>query len=222
MIILNADLQLVVADPDASLAQASDLAAEAGGYVVKSESWSDGRFRFAKAEIRIPAIQFREVVDRLKAMSIRVERENITGQDVTEEYIDLDSRLKGLRATADQLRGLLAEAKTVDEALHVSIELGRIEEQIEQVVGRQQYLENRVAFSTITVNLDPERPAVTPTPVMWQPNVTAERAVDFLGASARLTGDVLIWGVIVGVPFALIVFGASRLIRRARRRGRSG
>ena len=211
---------MIVADADASLAQATAITLEADGYVVKSEAWSDNNLRHAKTEIRLPAVKFQAVVDRLKQLAIRVAHESATGQDVTEEYVDLDGRLKGLQATADRLQGLLAKAQTTDDALHVSTELGKIQEQIEQVTGRTTYLKNHDEFSTITLALDPEQPLPTPTPsptpTAWQPNVTAERAVNFLGTSARFAGDILIWGMIVLIPIGAMVWVAIRLIRRVR------
>lgn len=216
-VIVNGDLQLAVADPDASLAQVRSLVEEMGGYVVNSEAWSDGEYRYAKAEVRVPADQFQPAIERLRRLALRVMRETITGEDVTEEYVDLESRLRSLRATADQLQALLQDAQTVDEALNVSAEMGRVGEQIEQVVGRMQYLDDRVALSTIAISLEPDRPTPTPTPVAWQPGTTAEHALNFLGMSVRFAGDVLIWAAIVGIPFAGVVWGYRRLRRRLRR-----
>jgi hypothetical protein len=95
MIIMNGDLQLIVADADASLIQVTAITSEAGGYVVKSEAWTDNNLRHASAEIRIPAAKFQATVDRLKQLAMRVAHESATGQDVTEEYVDLEGRLKG-------------------------------------------------------------------------------------------------------------------------------
>jgi hypothetical protein len=104
--------------------------------------------------------------------------------------------------------------------LHVSTQLGKIQEQIEQATGRMTYLKNHEAFSTITLALDPDQPTPTPTPsptpIAWQPNITAERAVNFLSTSARFAGDILIWGMIVGIPIGAFAWVAIRLIRRAR------
>jgi hypothetical protein len=214
MIVQNGDLQLIVVDADASLAQATAIASDLSGYVVKSEAWSDGATRSARIEMRVPAAQFKAALERLKGLAVRVPRETSTGEDVTEEYVDLESRLKGLQATAARTQALLDKAQTVDEALHVSTELGNLQQQIEQLTGRMNYLQNRVAYSTITIALSPDRPALTT--IVWQPGSTADRAINFLGGAGRFAGDAVIWGIIVGVPFAAIAFVVVRLVRRAR------
>jgi hypothetical protein len=119
MIVMNGDLQLRVTQADQSLAQVKTIATEAGGYVAKSEAWSDGATRSARAELRIPAAQFQSVMDRLKGLAVKVIRESAVGEDVTEEYVDLEGRLKGLQATAARTEALLDKAQKVDEALKV-------------------------------------------------------------------------------------------------------
>ncbi|HSD84166.1 MAG TPA: DUF4349 domain-containing protein, partial [Anaerolineae bacterium] len=212
MIVMNGDLQLRVTQADESLRQVKSIATEAGGYVAKSEAWSDGVIRSARAELRVPAPQFQFVMDRLKGLAVEVIRESAVGEDVTEEYVDLEGRLKGVQATAARTEALLEKAEKVDEALKVNTELGRLQEQIEQVTGRMEYLENRAAYSTINVTLSP---VVTPTPVPgWLPGATVERAVGFWGTAARFLVDVLIWIVVVGLPLGLVVWLITRGVRQ--------
>jgi len=218
MIVMNGDLQLRVTEADQSLTQVKAIAIEAGGYVAKSEAWSDGATRSARAELRVPAPQFQFVMDRLKGLAVEVIRESAVGEDVTEEYVDLEGRLKGVQATAARTEALLEKAEKVDEALKVNTELGRLQEQIEQVTGRMAYLENRAAYSTINVTLSPVvTPTPTPTPAPgWLPGATVERAVGFWGTAARFSVDVLIWLVVVGLPLGLLIWFVTRALRRAR------
>ena len=78
--------------------------------------------------------------------------------------MDLQSQLVNLEATRARIQEFLSDAKSVDEALRVNQELANIEAQIEQIKGRMNYLTDRSAFSTITINLEPEFPILTPTP----------------------------------------------------------
>ena len=157
-------------------------------------------------------------MDRLKGLAVEVIRESAVGEDVTEEYVDLEGRLKGVQATAARTEALLEKAEKVDEALKVNTELGRLQEQIEQVTGRMEYLENRAAYSTINVTLSPVvTPTPTPTPAPgWLPGATVERAVGFWGAAIRFLVDVLIWVVVVGLPLGLLIWFVTRAVRRAR------
>lgn len=214
MIVMNGDLQLRVAEADQSLAQVKSIATEAGGYVAKSEAWSDGATRSARAELRIPAAQFQLAMDQLKELAVEVIHESAVGEDVTEEYVDLEGRLKGVQATAARTEALLEKAEKVDEALKVNTELGRLQEQIEQITGRMEYLKNRAAYSTINVTLNP---IATPTPTPgWLPGATVERAVGFWGIALRFLADVLIWIVVVGLPLGLVAWLITRAMRRAR------
>ncbi len=214
MIVMNGDLQLRVTETDQNLTQVKAIAVDAGGYVAKSEVWSDGATRSARAELRIPATQFQSVMERLKGLAVEVIRESAVGEDVTEEYVDLEGRLKGVQATAARTEALLEKAEKVDEALKVNTELGSLQEQIEQITGRMKYLENRVAYSTINVTLNP---VVTPPPAeAWLPGATVERAVGFLGTAARFLVDVLIWIVVIGLPLGALIWIITRVLRRTR------
>jgi predicted nucleic acid-binding Zn-ribbon protein len=95
--------------------------------------------------------QFENALLRLRDLSLRVVDESAGGQDVSEEYVDLQSRLNNLESTRDRIRGFLDQAQTVDDSLRINQELSTIEDQIEQVKGRMNYLSHRAAYSTITV-----------------------------------------------------------------------
>ena len=95
---------------------------------------------------------------------MRVVDEVASGDDVTEQYVDLQSQLTNLEATRARIQEFLQDAKTMDEALRINQELANIEAQIEQIKGRMNYLNDRSAFSTITINFEPEFPVLTPTP----------------------------------------------------------
>ena len=101
---------------------------------------------------------------RLRGLAVQVLDENATGEDVTDQYVDLQSQLVNLEATRARIQEFLQDAKSVDEALRVNQELANIEAQIEQIKGRMNYLTDRSAYSTITINLEPEFPVLTPTP----------------------------------------------------------
>jgi hypothetical protein len=215
-VVTNAELRLVVGDPNASLAQAVLFAEQAGGYVADSRLWSEGELQFASVVIRVPAGQSRQVLDQLKQPASRVVNESVTGEDVTEEYVDLEARLASLEATASRIRGFLAAASSVPQALQVNVELGKIEAQIEQTRGRRQYLDNRVGLATIAVYFEPEQPVSIPQPGSWRPLLTVQRSLSFLGNALAFLVDVLIWAIVVGGPFGLAAAATYRLARKLR------
>ena len=158
---------------------------------------------------------------RLREAAIRVLDEQASGQDVTDEYVDLDSRLTNLEATRDRIRGFLEQATTVEEALAINEQLSEVEDQIEQIMGRMNYLKNRAAYSTISINLEPFIPTPTPeptwtpspspTPTPWEPGKVLNEASTSMGRTARSLTNVLIW-LLVYLPICLIPVGIIVLL----------
>lgn len=174
---------------------------------------------------------------RLRGLALKVLDENASGTDVTDQYVDLESRLRNLEATEIRIRAFLDKAVTVEEALQVNQKLADITAQIEQVKGQMNYLKDRSAYSTITVHLSPEvptptltptptatpTPTPTPTPVAWRPDQTFKRSTGILGSILRTLGDLLIWITIVFGPFVLLaglVIWLGIRLRRAWRKSK--
>lgn len=104
--------------------------------------------------LRIPAAHFRSFMDALGEEG-RVLDRNIAAQDVGEEFRDIEIRIRNLEVTRQRIEALLAQAATVADALAVQRELERITSELEAMRGRQRYLADRIAFSTITINFQP-------------------------------------------------------------------
>jgi hypothetical protein len=236
MIIKNGEMTLLVPDTDRAIDRVTEVAVLNGGYIVSSQSTMRGDAKFASLTLGVPAEQFETVQRQLRAMALRVLADTASGQDVSDEYVDQQSRLLNLEATAARVREFLAQAKTVEEALKVNAQLTEIEAEIEKVKGRMNYLKDRSAYSTLIVNLEPQLPTPTPsptptvtstptptttsTPVVWQPGKTAESAADTLATVMKAFIDVLIWMLIVLGPFVLLaaLLIALLLWLRGRRR----
>lgn len=104
--------------------------------------------------IRVPARKFQEALGRIEALGDVLHR-NIQATDVSEEFRDTTIRLRNLEQVRDRLAALLAQARTVEESLQIERELERLTTEIESMKGRLRFLEDRIAFSTITVNFSP-------------------------------------------------------------------
>jgi len=170
-------------------------------------------------QIAVRAEEFEKVMRRLRYLAVEVVDESVSGQDVTDEYVDLESRLCNLEMTRDRTRTFLEKAQNAPEALEVNATLMQIEEEIEVIKGRLQYLSQRAMFSTIDVALD----QVTVPPVYepvgpWQPIETFATALYTLGLILRFLANVVIWLVIVGLPLAALFFGVRRAINWWRKR----
>ena len=150
IIIRTVDMQLTVADVAAAVDQVAALAGRSGGWVVSSDrSARHG----GHISIRVPAGSLDSAIVRLRELALKVESEISTSQDVTDEYVDIQSRLKGLRATEDRLLEIMQQADDVEDALNVQLELSNLQTRIEQIEGRIKYLEQTSAYSLINVGL---------------------------------------------------------------------
>ncbi len=209
MIIWTGDISLVVKDAGESLEQVEAIAKDLGGYVVNSSSWYQEQQLRARLTIRVPAGEFDTALVRLKDLAITVESRNVSTQDVSEEYTDLDSRLRNLEATETELLELLTEVRErtgkAEDVLAVHRELSNIRGQIEQVKGRMQYLEKMTAMATINVELIPDvlaRPIVV---AGWQPSGTAANALRTLVRTLQFIVDAALWLVIYVLPTLVVI-----------------
>jgi hypothetical protein len=141
--------------------------------------------------------------------------ETSSGQDVSSEYADLQTRLTNLEATAARVRAFLDEAKTVEEALQVNSTLSQLEAEMAQIKGQMKFYEGRSAYSTISVSLKPQRPTptptltptLTPTPTStprWNPGETFKDAGKTSVKFMQGTVDALIWIFVMLWPFILL------------------
>lgn len=207
LIIRTGDISVVVSDTDAALDQIAGMAESNGGWVVSSYIFqADENAKSGTITIRVPAEGFQSALDAISAMAVEVQSLSTSGQDVTEEYVDLDARLGNLEATADRVRAFMDEAETVEEALAVNQELSRLEGEIEVIKGRMKYLSESSAFSTITANLTPDILAQPVKVGGWQPVGVAKEALEALINGLQGIANVLIWLAIYVLPIALIIF----------------
>jgi hypothetical protein len=229
MIIKDAAIDLLVENTDVAIDRVTTLAADQGGYLLSSKSWLTDGYRYAEMRMGVPSAVFESTLTQLRKIGMDVINEEASGQDVSSEYSDLQSRLVNLEATAARVRDFLAQAKTVEESLRINQQLSELEGQIEQVKGQMKFYEGRSAYSTITVLLTPfiptptpgptDTPTPTPTPTpAWNPGSTARSAANTMIELIKITIDVLIWAVFLLWPFALVGFIVWYFYRRNRRK----
>jgi hypothetical protein len=228
MIIRTITLTLGVGNVQEAVRQVERIAAEQGGHVVNSQVRQDGDRTIAAMTIRVPSetANYLTAVDRLRGLAERVLDEQSQGQDVTEEFVDLEARIRNLRASEEALLQLLSRAQRVEDILGIQRELTNVRGQIEQAMGRKQSIERRTEMATITVNL---REIGALSRRGWDPAGVAGDAVEALMAAIRGLGTAAIWvGVwaIVWIPAAAILWFVVRkgtaLLRPAPRGPRLG
>ncbi len=224
MVVRTASLDLIVPDTEKALDDIQAMARELGGYVVSVEAYQYQEGRQATVTLRIPAEKLDTVLDRLRAMATTVRRESVSGQDVTDQYVDLQSRLRHLEAKEKQLLEFLDKAEDTEAVLAVYEHLSQTQAEIEQVKGRMQYLENQAALATVTVSLTPDVMAQPLETGGWNLPATVRQAVETLLSVLEFFVKALIYIVIVVLPalilVALPIFGLFLLVHWLVRRRR--
>lgn len=211
MIVKNADIRLLVEDTNTAIDRTTQIVGDSGGYIVSSRVWfqdyGEHSLKYASVTLGVPVDEFEKVLSRLRGLAIEVRDETASGDDVTDQYVDLQSQLTNLEATRERVKSFLDDAKTVDEALRINQELAGLESQIEQIKGRMNYLNDRSAFSTITINFEPELPEVEPAPqpepAAWNPGIVLKDAVKVLTVAYQGIAEFVIWLFVVILPILL-------------------
>jgi hypothetical protein len=224
LIIRNADLDIVVEDTEEAVDEIDAMAEELGGYVIESNLQQYQEGMQARLRIRVPADSLDTALERIRDLAVEVNNENISGQDVTEEYVDLQSRLRHLQATEERLLTFMEEAEDTEAALEVYDRLQNIQAEIEQVRGRIQYLEESAALATISINITPSELAQPLQVGGWRPQGTLRDAFESLIKVLQFFVDALIVIVVLIAPvvavIALPLIGLFFLIRGIIRRRR--
>ena len=195
-IVKTAELGIQAEDVRESAARAQQVAAQFGGSALNSHiSRGDGSVS-ASLVLSVPSPEFEKALDELRGLGKKVTTDTVRGEDVTEEFVDLESRERNLLAAERSLLELYDRAQSVNDALSIERELTIIRGEIEQVQGRMQYLEERTAYSQISLNI---QPVARPTPPSaWSPAHVVSRAWDASLGVLQALATVVLSGIVFG------------------------
>jgi Domain of unknown function (DUF4349) len=213
-IVRNAELNLESDSPEQAQQKITSLAESKGGFVVESQqSSSDTKVMtndVVTMTVRVPSVKFLETLDEIRNTGSRVIVETIKGTDVTEEFIDIEARLKAQKALEQQFVEIMKRANTVDDALSVQRQLADVRSEIEKVEGRRRFLENQSSLSTIKIKLQ--------TPVAFSANSSGigyrikesfssgfDFALNFVLGLVTLIVGILPFALLIGLPGFLII-----------------
>jgi hypothetical protein len=229
LVIKNGNLSIVVDDPSGSVDRISRMAEEMGGFVVSANLYQsqlengEDVWR-GSISIRVPAERLNDALEKIKSESSQDPiSENVTSQDVTSEYTDLESRLRNLEAAEEQLTLIMESAVKTEDVLNVYNQLVQTREQIEVIKGQMKYYEQSAAMSAVSVELIPNE-AVQPLSIGgWQPVGVVKDAVQTLIDILKVIVEIFINVLIIVVPvllvlFVLFVLPLILIIRALRRR----
>jgi hypothetical protein len=201
------------------------LVSRLGGYVSSANGQRQGEVLYYSMTVRVPVERVDEALAAIRALALRVNREQQQVEDVTDQYIDLDARMRTLLATEAELRALLAESRQrgrkVAEIMEVYRELVEIRSQIEQIQTQLNSFDKLAALSTINLELVPTEAAKPVAGDEWRPGDTLRSSARTLVAFLRWLVDFTIYALIVLLPvllvIAVVLLGLRKVWRRVRR-----
>lgn len=231
IVIKNADLAIVVSDVNGRMKDIQVMAEQMGGFVVSSnlyKSYTNNNIEVPEAQIviRVPSEKLDDALAQIKKDAVDVQNENVSGQDVTSEYVDLQSRLKNLETAEAQLNDILKKAADTTDVVNIFNQLVSYREQIEVIKGQIKYYDESASLSAITVRIIAEE---TVQPIVigkWEPKGVALEAVQdlinflkgFTEFMIRFVIYILPSWIIAAIPLYLIFIGARSLFRKMRGR----
>lgn len=196
MMIRNASVVLQVRSAERALSELASSTARVGGFLSQTSLDLGSAVPSGQATARVPEPRLEAFLASLKGLG-EVRSQEVTGEDVGEEYTDLQSRIRNWKAEEGRLLQLYAKAGRISDLLEVEREIARVRGEIEQAQGRARYLENRAALSTVTVSLS--QPVAPSVPAGWSlPGEIQDAASALVQVVLKLVG-MLIW-IVVFVP----------------------
>ncbi|WP_226665965.1 DUF4349 domain-containing protein [Metabacillus litoralis] len=155
MVIYTADLSILVSSYDHTLTFIENEVISHSGYIVESNSYSidEGESVEGTITVRIPQEKFHEFLQSVEKGSTKIINKSIVGQDVTEEFVDLESRLKSKQVVEKRLVDFMEKAEKTEDLLKISTDLATVQEEIEQIKGRMNYLTNKVNLATVSIHV---------------------------------------------------------------------
>jgi hypothetical protein len=208
-LVKTAELGLRVDDPSRALDEARALAERFGGHLSSSTTHGETEVR---ATLKVRAESFDAALAALRALGTGRASESVSSKDVTEEWVDLDARLRTKKRLEEQLLEILKTAKTVDDALAVHKQLGETRSEIERLEGKKKLIDHQVALATIELRLAKNEPLIA------LGGGRFGRALAQAGADAVNVGAAIVLGSIraIGVllPISLLLLLPLYLIGR--------
>jgi hypothetical protein len=203
-IIRTGSLQVTVADVDTAIRAARDAIRGFGGYVGASEEQRGDDQLVATITYRIPAERWDDALDGIRKLGTVV-GEKTDANEVTSQLVDLDARIRNLKASETALVGYAANAPKVSDLLEIESRLTDTRGEIERLTAQQTQLQNQVALATLTVTFGTEVVAVTQAAARWDPAAEVDRASATLISVVQGLISVLIVLAIVWLPILVAV-----------------
>jgi len=213
-VITKSNFSVLVKDVTDVVEKIKDRVTSLEGYVVNT---SINRPEFGESgniQVRVYRKDLDGFLDFIRGLSVRVVSENISGRDITDQYIDIDERVSQLEKTKLRFEQILERAENVTEIMQVQREILNIQDQIDTYKGRLEYMGKASETVLISIYLSTDELGLPYLPEEpWRPQAIFKRAVRSLATNVQKVGTLAIWSVVY-LPIIIVGIIIIRLIKK--------
>jgi len=217
-VVYTGSLGLVVDDMQTSLAKARTAVLALGGYVGASQESNDGDRSTAVITYRIPATRWEDGLASLRGLATKVVNEQTQAAEVGGQIVDLEARIRNLRASEEVLVGIARGTVKVSDLLEVQDRVSAVRGEIEQLEAQRAQLKDQVGYGTLVTTFGTEVVAVQEAKQGWDPASDVDGALATVISAGQAFVSGAIWFGIVWLPAILVLLVLALLVRWAVRR----
>lgn len=218
-VITSSSLSLLVKDVRATMDKIEEQVTLRKGYLVSTNITRPEEGANGYIVIRVPNTEVKPVLEYLRGLSVKVISENISGQDITDEYIDIQARLDILNRNKTTYMAFMDRATNIDEIMKVQQQIFNLQDQIDSLQGQIKYMDGASSTSLITANLSTDELALPYTPDnAWRPALVFKQATRALLGTLYIVGNLSIWVAVYSIIWipALVVFSVIKKVIKKR------
>jgi hypothetical protein len=217
MVIRESNLSLLVKDVATARDAIIEKAKGFGGYMVSSNTSNPGETPSATVVVRVTGDKLNAMLADLRGMAIKVVSENLSGTDVTDQYVDVEKRIALLEKTMAKFVSILDQAKEISDITNLNQQIIYIQDQIDSLKGSQMALAKNAELARVTVYLSTDEISLPYAPdTTWRPNVIFKLAVRSLVTDLRGLGEKAIWLLVyavIWIPILIAIWFVRRYIK---------
>lgn len=217
-VITNSNVSLLVKDVRNAMDKIEEQVLLKKGYLVSTSITQPEEGANGYIVVRVPNTEVKPVLEFLRGLSVKVISENISGHDITDQYMDIQARLDILNRNKTTYMAFMDKAVNIDEILRVQQQIFSLQDQIDSLQGQIKYMESASSTSLITANLSTDELALPYAPDnAWRPALVFKQAVRSLVGSLRVVGNASIWLAVysvVFVPILIVFFVVRRFLKK--------
>ena len=212
-VVTNTNFSLHVKNVDDTVENIRNKTTEMGGFMVNTDIRRDEAASSSNLQVRVPSDQLVEFSKYLKTLAVKVVYENISGNDITDQYVDYEEKLRSLESVKARFEEIMDEAETVDEIMNVQNRLLNIQSQIDSIKGQIKYMDRSTSTSLVSITISTDELSLPYTPVKsWRPDVIMKEAVRAMISVLRAMGTIGIW-FIAFIPLIILLVALKIAIK---------